>query len=886
MNYFYSKLFGVTGAILLSSLSYGISNKMHKPYSLKVPHQIHNRQSAFSSFGGIKTVQNTNPIIKMEKGSFSADLKKWNLNEKSAIRNLNSWLGLNANYSFEQFAEETDRLGIKHTVYQGFYKGIPVDNAMVILHSKDGKAHFINGRLTTIKSVNIHKNLLEEEALAAAMNNLEVTHLIKEYPIETVITKLTNENEEAATVLTYKVKIVSGSPLVMHNIYVDAQTGKIVKSVNLIKDVDVNGTGETLYKGNQEITCDDFSEGYRLRESDRNIETYDASNLTEVSYVGDFIGVTDYVSSTPDFAGTQLENFEISEDSIDQNGGDLYLKIKNDAGETKYTSNFIAANSTPIIFNNIDYVIYNSPYSAEIWQENATGSDELLVSIDLNLSEGVHQWSSASIDGDYTSTSIANPALDVHWGMEQTHDFYLNVFGRDSYDDNGGVIKQYVDPPAHVVNAYLGQTGLPNNAFALESPFNVMVFGLGDGQVMNPVIGLDVEGHEFSHLVIDHNLTGGLNYQGESGALNESFADIFGTCVEFYSGVNPNWTIGEDIPVNGDNLRSMSNPKNPFGLSQQPDTYEGNLWADPNSYYDNGGVHINSGVQNHWFYLLAEGGSGINDLNDEYDVNGIGIEKAREIAYQTVMSYLTPNASYLDAYSGSLQAAKDLYGIPSEEYSAVSEAWYAVGIGDNPNEYCGGLTDLTEQTGTFDDGSGQNEDYVNNAHCTWLIHPDDADFISLVFSEFDTETNADYVVVYDGSDNTAPVLGEFSGSSTPEGVVSTGGSMYVEFYSDQSNVKGGWTAHYATNELGVESHTMKNQLMVYPNPNNGDFTVDSGLDGEAELQIFDISGKQVSKTFMVSKGENSINAPELNTGIYFLKFKSGAQTHVEKIVVK
>src|SRR5690606_27938945 len=128
---------------------------------------------------------------------------------------------------------------------------------------------------------------------------------------------------------------------------------------------------------------------------------------------------------------------------------------------------------------------------------------------------------------------------------------------------------------------------------------------------------------------------------GESGALNESFADMFGAAVEFYVNDNPNWTIGEGIWYNGwgtpDYMRNMANPNSAPEIvgGPQPDTYEGNYWADTSlidQENDYGGVHINSGVGNYWFYLLSEGGSGTNDNGDDYSVEGITIQKAEQIA--------------------------------------------------------------------------------------------------------------------------------------------------------------------------------------------------------------------------------------------------------------
>jgi Zn-dependent metalloprotease len=104
----------------------------------------------------------------------------------------------------------------------------------------------------------------------------------------------------------------------------------------------------------------------------------------------------------------------------------------------------------------------------------------------------------------------------------------------------GSKIKNYIN-----VNNSLGN-GLPNNAYA--SPNYFMVFGLGDGTNYSPLVSLDVTGHEFSHMVI--RKTANLIYQNESGALNESFADIFGTAIEFYgSPSTANWKIGEKIHI-------------------------------------------------------------------------------------------------------------------------------------------------------------------------------------------------------------------------------------------------------------------------------------------------------------------------------------------------
>ncbi|WP_448606110.1 M4 family metallopeptidase [Paenimyroides ceti] len=279
---------------------------------------------------------------------------------------------------------------------------------------------------------------------------------------------------------------------------------------------------------------------------------------------------------------------------------------------------------------------------------------------------------------EYTSSTTTfnavqvKPAIDVHWGIGKTYDYYKNIHNRNGFDNNNSILKNYYD-----AGDFMGDHA---NAGALDIPGEVVgiFYGRGEAGLMNPVVGLDIAGHEFSHLVVSRSDNGDLIYQGESGALNESFADIFATSVEFYTNLSPNWTIGEGVFISTPGyLRSMSDPKSASAADglQQPDTYMGTYWL-PNGY-----VHINSGVGNHWFYLLSVGGSGTNDINNQYNVTGITIQKAEKIAYRT-LNLLTPNAQYIDAFNASKIAATDLYGANSNELLQVVEAWWAVGVGD------------------------------------------------------------------------------------------------------------------------------------------------------------------------------------------------------------
>jgi len=245
--------------------------------------------------------------------------------------------------------------------------------------------------------------------------------------------------------------------------------------------------------------------------------------------------------------------------------------------------------------------------------------------------------------------------VSVHWALENAYDYWFNIHGRNSLDDIGGRIIAY----AHWGNSF-------SNAY-----WDGSRMAFGDGTLNNiPWVSIDMVSHEPTHGVTQY--TANLIYQDEYGALNESFSDIFGEAVELYTkGVGPDWlTLGET-----GGIRSLSNP-NAFG---DPDTYFGNGWASLNP-GDNGGVHTNSGVQNFWFYLLSEGGSGVNDNGYSYSVTGLGIDQAEQIAYRNLSTYLTPTSEYEDARLGSMYSAIDLYGVNSQQIQSVVEAWNAVGV--------------------------------------------------------------------------------------------------------------------------------------------------------------------------------------------------------------
>lgn len=299
-------------------------------------------------------------------------------------------------------------------------------------------------------------------------------------------------------------------------------------------------------------------------------------------------------------------------------------------------------------------------------------------------------------------------AQTAHDNLSQTYDFYDQVFGRDSLDDNGFALISTV----HYGNNY-------NNAFWNGSQ---MAYGDGDGNVFAPLgNALDVAAHELTHGLT--TFTSNLIYQNESGALNEAMSDIMGAAVEAWAGggsVNSNtWKLGEVIytpNTPGDALRYMNNPtQDGSSRDYYPTRYTGSA--------DSGGVHWNSGIANLAFQLLVDGGT--HPLGKTTNnVPGIGMTKARAIFYRTNVVYLTASSNFEAARAASVQAANDLYG--ASDAAAVHEAWCAVGVPGCPP---GGPTNSPPELTTPSNQSNLTGDFVSLA-----VSADDPDNDPLSFS--------------------------------------------------------------------------------------------------------------------------------------------------------
>ncbi len=313
------------------------------------------------------------------------------------------------------------------------------------------------------------------------------------------------------------------------------------------------------------------------------------------------------------------------------------------------------------------------------------------------LERGLAAYTDSDLATDSDNVWNDPAVVDAHAHVSWTYDYYYKRFGRSGLDGRNSPIYIVVNPlsqqgaltaaPAdfglYAVNAtWCGVCG-PNRAgrilFGSGFPAGLV---LGNGNNYTYFSGaLDIAAHELTHAVI--GATSNLVYRNESGALNEAFADMMGKSVEFFyhppgaARGQADYVLGKDISravasgaLSGD--RSMANP----ALYGDPDHFSRRFSGSE----DSGGVHINSGIANHAFYLAIEGGTNRTSGLAVQGVGGGNREQIEKVFYRAFTSLLPATATFSTARAATVQSAQDLYGVGSAAERAVIQAWTAVGV--------------------------------------------------------------------------------------------------------------------------------------------------------------------------------------------------------------
>ncbi|URC13588.1 M4 family metallopeptidase [Flavobacterium sp. B183] len=561
--------------------------------------------------------QNTDKRVSQKNVSENGQPSLITFSDKSTYRGTDyntvfkEQLGLKDNQSFSKIKIESDREGFTHEKFQLYEQGIKVEFANYTLHSKEGKLVSMNGEFYALQNVKTTPKLSSKAAFDRAVAYTGAKQYLWENPQdaaamnyekpkgELVLLPAMEEQGETRKSdkvrLAYKFDIYATNPVSRGDLYIDAETGKV-----LFYNATIKHLGE-------------YSHGNKVKTAKAINQKEDAN--TKKAFVA--------ANAATRYSGTQVIQTTLS------------------------GASYILADATRGLGINTYNMKKGTSYTAAV-----------------NFTDADNNWTAA----EYNNANKDNGALDAHWGAEKTYDYWSTVHGRNSFDNAGAIIKSYV----HYSNAY-------DNAYWNGS---VMTYGDGSGTYFDILTAIDVAGHEIGHAVCTY--TANLAYQKESGAMNEAFSDIWGACIEYAAAPTKSiWLIGEDIERRSGHLslRSMSDPNS----EGQPDTYGGTYWINPNctptSSNDYCGVHTNSGVLNHWFYILSVGKSGTNDIGNAYNVTGITIDKAAKIAYRLESVYLTANSTFANARTSGIQSAIDLYGAGSPEVIATTNAFYAVGVG-------------------------------------------------------------------------------------------------------------------------------------------------------------------------------------------------------------
>ncbi|NJB84724.1 Zn-dependent metalloprotease [Lewinella marina] len=552
-----------------------------------------------------------------------------------------------------------DKSGLVVERYQQYYRGVKVEHGRYnAVSNAEGLQLVSSEHYELDPSVKVQPTLSRDAALQRALDFVGAKQYAWEY-IEDQYVRLAWSRDFLAHVqreleevrpggelvivddygteaadpdLAWKFNVYASEPLSRAWIYVNAHSGKVMLKNPIIKHASDPVTVETRYAGQRTIMVDRQT---RLTDPHSGLPLTDSR--TNLPATGPLYVLRD------DTRGNGLETYDL-------NGqGGIPLSI------------------------------------AALYAQGKAFTDD-----DLNWTVAEHRRG-----GEFNEAENDDIAWDAHWGTQMVYDYWLDVHGRRSYDDNDIAIKSFLHYGVAYDNAFWNGSAMTYGDGSYQG-------GLNPDGTFAPLMSLDVCGHEIGHAVCSS--TSDLVYAKESGAMNEGFSDIWGAAIEAYvaRAVDPSladimapWGIGEQIderdggvqyPESGWRaLRYMDEPNK----AGDPDTYGGAFWVSqdcsPTLANDQCGVHTNSGVLNKWFYLLTEGEDGTNDNGDAYSVNGLGFEVSERIAYGTLL-LLTPNATFAEARAASIAFVRSMNeaggGSCGNYEEQLTNAWYGVGVGD------------------------------------------------------------------------------------------------------------------------------------------------------------------------------------------------------------
>lgn len=504
---------------------------------------------------------------------------------------------------------ETDDQGNSHVRLEQVFNGLPVWGGEVICHTKNGAFDRMNGRyFPTPQLASLLPALSSEAAISTVKSEIGLANIKTDWS-EMDLKLIDGQPFTANLIVFHPNESLTGERLAWH---VAARPNVFSRSEWFVDAV----TGEVL---------DFFEHTCNL------LGHYHGKHNTASPIIPHPVG------QTIDHQTTLVDG------PANINGTDLLgVNRSFPQGGWQFGNQFTLEDASKSMFNSSSSTMPGDPVG-------------VIVTLDaFNTSPENQNFNADLIVSNSTTFSNKQAAISSHYNSIKSFDYFKTKFNRNSIDGVGGNVWS-------IVNVTEADGTSMENAFWNGQ---AMFYGNG-GSTFKPLArGLDVGGHEMTHGVIEK--TANLNYQDESGALNESFADIFGQMID--GDVN-DWKIGEDVMQSGGGLptalRDMANPNNgqPQGSSFWQPNHTSQQYSGP---LDNGGVHINSGIPNRAFFLFASNAA-------------VGVAKAEQVFYKALKDYLVKSSKFVDCRIAVIQAATDLYG--ASVATAAADAFTQVGIG-------------------------------------------------------------------------------------------------------------------------------------------------------------------------------------------------------------
>lgn len=555
---------------------------------------------------------------------------------------------------FREVERTNDDLGQIHIKFQQQYEGIPIYGKQLIAHATRGEVDYVNGNWVSTPELKVTTPSYSKEQSLSYITDAEGFNK-SEPKFKLIVPETTSE----LVIYVDKNKVphlayhITGYPDHLHRweYFIDARDKQMIHK----------------YMNSCKLHNHDFK-STPTETNDAQINEEQPTSTHVESQVSTIMADGHVIMSGIDLFGVNrsLNCLEASGKRymIDINR-DMYIKtskLPNDPDGTIWTLD--ALNTSP--------------------QNEATFNFDHVVTGQSN------SWNNATAVSSQYNGSVA-------------YDYFKNVHKRNSINGSGGNI-------ISLVNVVDEDGKTMGNAFWSGA---AMFYGNGDAAFLPLARGLDVAGHEMSHGVIQN--TANLEYETESGALNESFADVFGTLID-----RDDWLIGEDVVKKtafpSGALRSLSNPHNGAGKDDYDSGFQPKLYSERYlGSKDNGGVHINSGIPNYAYYLFASN-------------TAVGKDKAEAVYYRALSFYLTKSSQFVDCRFAVVKAATDLYGTSIAKIA--EDAWTATGVVgtgipvDPKDKY---QTDLNQNPGKeyimLSNGDGTNLYVLDVAASKYIFDP-------------------------------------------------------------------------------------------------------------------------------------------------------------------